>query len=314
MKELPKINQLKNLRAIINHGGIRSAAIALGQTQPAMTRSINELERILGTRLLVKGESGVILTKTGKAFEARMNTILNELERAVDEVNQIEQISHGEVVLGCSHQPAFSVIPELINDFKRQNKNVRITVVEGQFSELVSALRLGKMDFFVGNTIDLSSREFVSEYLTTHEFSIMGRKGHPLRHCQSLGELQGAKWFLPSVTFGYFSEIEKYIFPDGNLTESAVIYGDSLSIGSKLVFEYDYLFAGPTAMIDESSYRGLLDIIPVREKLPVSQYSLIYRKSQILTPIVEKLIEIIRSTYKNRLKTSSERQKPPFRE
>ncbi|MEX2954838.1 LysR family transcriptional regulator, partial [Serratia fonticola] len=95
MKELPKINQLKNLRAIINHGGVRLAAQALGQTQPAMTRSINELERVLGTRLFLRGESGVILTKTGTAFEARMNLILNELERAVDEVKQIEQVSHG---------------------------------------------------------------------------------------------------------------------------------------------------------------------------------------------------------------------------
>lgn len=142
MKELPKLNQLIKLRAIINHGGIRSAANALGQTQPAMTRSINELERILGTRLLIKEDSGVILTKTGKAFEARMNTILNELERAIDEIKQIEQISHGEVVLGCSHFPAFDVIPELINDFKRRHKDARITVIEGQFSELVSALRL----------------------------------------------------------------------------------------------------------------------------------------------------------------------------
>ncbi|WP_431225944.1 LysR family transcriptional regulator (plasmid) [Serratia sp. L9] len=149
MNHSPKINQLKNLRAIIHHGGVRPAAIALGQTQPAMTRSLNELERILGTRLLVKGESGVILTKTGKAFEARANAILNELDRAVDEVKQIEQVSHGEVVFGCSHFPAFNVIPELLNDFKNQHRAARITVIEGQFSELLSALRVGKMDFLL---------------------------------------------------------------------------------------------------------------------------------------------------------------------
>ena len=45
MRHLPKINQLKNLRAIIQHGSIRSAAEANHQTQSAMTRSIQELEK-----------------------------------------------------------------------------------------------------------------------------------------------------------------------------------------------------------------------------------------------------------------------------
>lgn len=299
MKEFPKINQLRNLRAIINHGGVRSAAIALGQTQPALTRSINELERILGTRLLVKGESGVILTDTGKAFEARMNAILNELERAVDEVKQFEKTSHGEVVFGCSHLPAFDIIPKLITDFKRKHKDVRITVIEGQFSELVASLRLGRMDFFVGNTLDLSSREFISEHLMTLKFSIMGRKDHPLKNSQSLVELQAAKWFLPAATFGYFNDIESHIFPDGNNLGGTVIYGDSMSIARNLIFEHDYLFAGPTNMIDEPSCKGLLDIISVSEKLPTSQYSVVHRKSQILTPIVEKIIKAIHLAYRD---------------
>lgn len=297
MKELPKINQLKNLRAIINHGGVRLAAQALGQTQPAMTRSINELERVLGTRLFLRGESGVILTKTGTAFEARMNLILNELERAVDEVKQIEQVSHGEVAFGCSHFPAFDIIPELINDFKSQHKEARITVIEGQFSELASALRMGKLDFFIGNTLDLSSREFISEHLMTLEFCIMGRKGHPLKGCNSLSELQGAKWFLPAVTAGYYINIEGLIFPRGNIDEATVIYGDSLSIGRKLVLDHDYLFAGPKYMMTESSYQELVEIIPVSEQLPDGHYSLAYRKSHILTPIADMLIKLIRYTY-----------------
>lgn len=301
MKNLPKINQLKNLRAVINHGGIRSAAIVLGRTQPAVTRSINELEIMLGTRLLVKGESGVVLTETGKAFETRMNFILNELERAVDEIKQIEEVYHGEVVFGCSHFPAFNVIPELINDFKRQNKDARITVIEGQFSELAPFLRLGKMDFFIGNTLDLSSREFISEKIMSFEFCIMGRKGHPLRECQSLGELNGAKWFLPAVTAGYYTNIEGVIFPDGNVDDSMVIYGDSLSIARKLIFDHDYLFAGPKCMINDLGYKDLLDIIPLREKLPDGQYSLAYRKSYMLTPIAERLVEAIRSTYQKLL-------------
>ncbi|MEX2954834.1 LysR family transcriptional regulator, partial [Serratia fonticola] len=112
-----------------------------------------------------------------------------------------------------------------------------------------------------------------------------------------LSELQGAKWFLPAVTAGYYINIEGLIFPHGNIDEATVIYGDSLSIGRKLVLDHDYLFAGPKYMMTESSYQELVEIIPVSEQLPDGHYSLAYRKSHILTPIADMLIKLIRYTY-----------------
>ncbi|WP_431225947.1 LysR substrate-binding domain-containing protein (plasmid) [Serratia sp. L9] len=133
----------------------------------------------------------------------------------------------------------------------------------------------------------------------TLDFCIMGRKGHPLINSQSLDELQGAKWFLPAVNAGYYINIEDLIFPGGNANDNVVIYGDSLSVARKLVFEHDFLFAGPKCMLNEVGYQGVLDIIPIREKLPDGQYSLVYHKSQILTPIAAKLIKEILYSYGN---------------
>ncbi|MFT2790311.1 LysR family transcriptional regulator [Serratia sp. T13T92] len=111
MKELPKINQLRDFQAIIYYGNIRTASQALFKTQPAMTKSIQELERILGVSLLSRGPQGMVLTKMGRVFEHRVNTLLNDLERAVDELHQLSQQSQGNVVFGCSHLPALSVLP-----------------------------------------------------------------------------------------------------------------------------------------------------------------------------------------------------------
>ncbi|WP_236849235.1 LysR family transcriptional regulator [Chania multitudinisentens] len=143
MKELPKINQLRNFQAIIRYGSIRTASHALLQTQSAMTRSIQELERILGITLLARGAQGMVLTKMGRIFEPRVNMILNDLERAVDELHQASQLSQGTVVFGCSHLPAFSVISSLINRFQMEHPTASITIVEGQLSELITSLRLG---------------------------------------------------------------------------------------------------------------------------------------------------------------------------
>lgn len=118
MKALPKLNQLRNLRAIIQYGNISAAAQVLHQTQSTLTRSIQELEKTLGVTLLDRGMNGTVLTKAGMMFEPRMNLILNELERAVDELRQIEQLSDGKIAFGCSHFPATSIVPDVIKNFK----------------------------------------------------------------------------------------------------------------------------------------------------------------------------------------------------
>ncbi|CNJ35126.1 transcriptional regulator [Yersinia rohdei] len=298
MRELPKTNQLKNLRAIIQHGSIRTAAQALHQTQPAMTRSIQELERILGVPLLVRGVHGAELTTMGRIFEPRMNLVLNELERALDELEQIGRDSEGLVTFGCSHLPAFTFIPDVIKSFQEIYTSARITVAEGQLSELLASLRLGRLDFFIGIvTPDISLREFVDEHLAVSQFAVFARKGHPLSNSTSLSELSGAKWYLPTASAGFYIIIETLIFPNGKEPTCSVIFGNSATIAEQLILNEDYLFVGPKVMVTIPHLQHKLSIIPIKEKLPDGYYSLIYRRQQPLTPIAKRLMDDIRLAY-----------------
>jgi len=63
VKYLPKLNQLQALRQVAYSGSIRSAARELGQSQPALSRTLRELEQTLGTQLLLRSKEGVVLTE-----------------------------------------------------------------------------------------------------------------------------------------------------------------------------------------------------------------------------------------------------------
>jgi LysR family transcriptional regulator of abg operon len=294
MKEFPKINQLINFQAIIRYGSIRMASQALFQTQPAMTRSIQELERIIGVPLLIRGPQGLILSKMGRIFEPRVNTLLNDLERAVDELHQLSALSQGNVTFGCSHVPAFSFIPSLINKFQENNQLSTITVIEGQLCELITSLRRGRLDLFFGiASPEISMNEFVIEKSINVEFHVIGRNGHPLAHARSLEELNGVKWYFPNTRSGYYKELEDFIFPEGREANNTIIYGDSMSIGEQLVLNEDYLIIGPKAILDISYLEGLISIIPIKEKLPEALYILIYKQQQGLTPIVKQFMNEI---------------------
>ncbi|MBL5825701.1 LysR substrate-binding domain-containing protein [Serratia fonticola] len=302
MKELPKTNQLRNFQAIIRYGSIRAAAQALFQSQPAMTKSIQELERILGVDLLSRGAHGIILTKMGCIFESRVNTILNDLERAVDELNQLSEENHGSVAFGCSHLPAFSVLPALINKFQEDHLASNITIIEGQFSELITSIRLGRLDFFMGiATPEISMNEFSIENSISAEFCIIARNGHPLSNCRSLIELKGAKWYFPNTNTGYYNNLEKFIFPKGRDGNEIVIYGDSITIGEQLVLNEDYLFVGPKAILDIPHMKNIISAIPIEEKLPDALYILLYRKQQGLTPLARSLMDEINQACSNLL-------------
>lgn len=297
-RDLPKINQLRNLKAVIQYGGIRAAAQALHQTQPALTRSIQELEKTLGVSLLVRGVKGAVLTEMGRIFEPRMNMVINELERAIDELRQIERSSQGSVTLGCSHLPAFGIVAPVIKKFQERYTTAQFTIIEGQLSELLSSLRLGRMDFFIGVvSSDISLHEFNDEHLAVAEFCVIGRKGHPLTNSTSLKDLRGAKWYLPTASAGYYSNMEASIFPYGKEPTCSVIFGDSATIAEQLVLREDYLFVGPRAMLSVPHLQDIVSIIPIKEKLPDGTYSLIYRQQQTLTPLAKHLMDEMRFAY-----------------
>lgn len=294
MRELPKIIQLRNFLAVIRYGSIRTASQALFQTQPAITRSIQELERILGVTLIARGPQSMVLTEMGRLFEPKANMILNDLERAVQELDQMNELSQGSVIFGCSHLPAFSILPAIINRFQQDNPSLHMTIIEGQLSELITSLRRGRLDFFIGmESPEISLSDFFVDFSIKTEFCIIARKGHLLANSHSLSQLQGAKWYFPNARTGYYKDLESFIFPNGKGAKDIIIYGDSMSIGEELVLTEDYLFVGPKAMLEISYIKDSIARIPIQEALPDASYMMLYRQQQNVNPLIRKLMDKI---------------------
>ncbi|HDL6964583.1 TPA: LysR family transcriptional regulator [Yersinia enterocolitica] len=277
MKNLPKINQLKNLRSVIYSGGIRSAALATNQTQSSVTRSIQELENILRVPLLKRSVNGIQLTEFGEFFKPYMDKVLNELERAVDELDQMIHESQGTIKFGCSHLPAYGIMPDLIKSFQQRYPQAELTVIEGQFSELAPLIRSGRLNFYVGITMpDISLDEFYVEYLTYAKFYVFSRKNHPLVNSRSLAELSNSKWYLPGGGVDIFNSVENVIFPYGRGNTSSILYGDSISIGQQLILDDDYISIGPKEILNSRYIKDRLSIINVEEDLPIGRYAIIH--------------------------------------
>ncbi|WP_072010897.1 MULTISPECIES: LysR substrate-binding domain-containing protein [unclassified Serratia (in: enterobacteria)] len=300
MSRLPTVSHLKIFEAIIEHGGVHAAAKALNMTQPNMSRSLRELEAILGSELMIRGPRGMVLTDLGRCFELRVKLVLRELELAVNEVKQVGELHQGHVAFGCSHLKVFKFISNAVTGVLQAYPNADISLYEGQQSEILPALREGKMDFFIGIISSaISLGEFIEEPLFSCSFGVIARKGHPLAQATSVAELRKARWYLPVADAGYYNEMEALFFPAGVESTHSILKGDSVAVAEHLILESDYLSISPKLIEHTDSMKDLFCFIPLKEKLPDGHYSLIYRQQTLLSPLARLLIAEIRKECSN---------------
>ncbi|WP_431221681.1 LysR substrate-binding domain-containing protein [Serratia sp. L9] len=301
MNKLPKPNQLKMFQSIIEHGSFRTAAKALNQTQPALTRSMSELEKMLGTSLMVRGPRGVLLTEAGKLFEKRVQLILKELERAVIDAKLLSVDSRGTIAIGSSALPFFTMLPLTIKRFQKRFPQISVNLTEGQVSDLLPALRAGKLDFVIGTTSPASnlSTEFIEEPFFTAPCGVLARLGHPLAQSTSLNQLRNEKWYLPSTKMGYYNQLEEVLFPDGRQAGQQIIHGDTAIMAMQMVLDADFLTVAAKEIVQVPYLKSKLSVIPIEDFLPDASYNFIYSRRLPLTQVSRVMLSELLSECKN---------------
>ena len=203
-----KLTQLGYIAAIAERGSLRAAARHLGVAQPAFSRSLAELERELGAPLFERRAKGMVATPLGQAFVRRAKTILNDVQRAQDEFEQLRGNAVGSVTIGLSIAAHLRLLPAALRSFRERYPKIRLHIIEGFYPTLAPGLQDGSVDFYVGPDPGLRLPSVLSkEALISGERAVLCRAKHPLAGATSLKELRGAEWITTSITPRAESEI-----------------------------------------------------------------------------------------------------------
>src|ERR1700675_4996959 len=97
-----KLHDLHVLMAVVQAGSMNKAAAALHTTQPAISRSIGELERTVGVRLLDRNPRGVAPTEYGRALLDGGAAMFDDLRQAVKTIEFLADPTAGEVRIGAT--------------------------------------------------------------------------------------------------------------------------------------------------------------------------------------------------------------------
>jgi molybdate transport repressor ModE-like protein len=142
-------NRLRVLQQVARHGSLAGAARALAYTQPAVAHHVAELEREVGTPLVVRHGRGVRLTEAGAALAVHADAVLSRLAAAQDEVAAIAGLRAGRVRVAAYPTAAATLVPRALAALRRDHPGVAVTLAEHEPPEALAALRAGDVDLAV---------------------------------------------------------------------------------------------------------------------------------------------------------------------
>ncbi|MDB5998393.1 MAG: LysR family transcriptional regulator [Rhizobacter sp.] len=290
-----KLDQLRDMVAIVEHGSLRAAARRLNIPQPALTRSLRALERDLGVPLFERGARGMTLTPMGQLFHQRASAVVHEIRRARDEIAQSTGENEGTVVAGLSIMPHVGLLPLALPVFRRRYPKVRLQLIEGLFPDVESQLRSGSIDFYLGAApTQPPAPGLISEVLFKNTRAVVGRKGHPLSAARSLKALAKAEWATTSIDYDAEHDLNQ-LFVQHKLPPPVVMLQARSALSMMVGLAHtDLLALLPVQWREFPITRDALSVIPIRERLPAPSIVLIQRPDLPLTPAAEHLCDVMR--------------------
>lgn len=285
-----KLIALKALVAAVEEGSLRSASRRLGLSQPALTKTVRELELELGASLLMRSSKGVVPTAQGKVLFEHALKVSRELGSAVDRIHQLGGRMVGELSVGAVPLAVMLLIPETLRTFGAAFPDIRLRVSEELYIAQLQRLRNGEVDVAVGGIPSgLSSGEFVIEPLLATRMVVVVRKGSPRERARSLGELAKAKWVYTGASSdeGY----AKTLYESHGMAPPAVgaVVNSTLALLS-LVGSGDFVGLLPHQIAQHPLCARYLSVVPVAEEgLPLTVGAMV-RSDSAVSPAVRHFI------------------------
>ncbi|MEI4472136.1 pca operon transcription factor PcaQ [Frigidibacter sp. MR17.24] len=185
-----KLRHLQAFVAITRQQSLKRAAEQLRLTQPAISRTLAELEDILGARLLSRDRGGVTPTAEGAFFFSFAEASLGALDRGISGLGGFARETGLRVRIGMQPSAAAGLGPGLVAALARAKPDLRLELVEGPHDELHRRLRTGELDLLVGRLAEPEQMGDLSfTQLCTEEIACVTRAGHPLLSSSDLQRL-----------------------------------------------------------------------------------------------------------------------------
>jgi DNA-binding transcriptional LysR family regulator len=292
--------ELRHLRyfvAVAEELHFRRAAERLGIAQPALSQQIQQLEHEIEALLFHRLTRGVELTDAGKSLRDDARAILDRVEQAKAKAQRVARGDQGMIRIGFTGSAFFNpLVPAVIQDYRARFPGIAVSLVEAATSQLVVALREGRVDAAFVRSRDAEADGVVVYPMLEEEMLIALPAGHALAAEETLALecLAGEAFILFPWTSnpGLYDEIVSACAHAG-FTPNIVQHAPEIASAVNLIA------AGQGVSIVPASMRQMhpqgVAYRAIRGNAPRAPLSLVHRSNE-LSAAVRNLVGLARRT------------------
>jgi len=291
--------------ALVECGSFARACEVVHLSQPALSRSIQELERQLGARLFDRGRFGVVLTAHGRAALPHVRGLLAAAESLRQEVEAIDELETGELNIGTGPYPALALMDKVCARFVDQYPGIRLNIRTDNWQDLRLALLDHEIELFVADTGELSGDpDLEITHLPQPEVVVFCRPDHPLAHRKTVvwGDLLDYPLAMTRVPEDMERNIQAMSAQQGGLKRR--IECDNIAMLAAIVSGSKAISIAPRPIVAGLLKSGKVKTLPVTGTDTLrTRYGLLQRGGRPLSPAAEKLrsmvLELANSDHKH---------------
>jgi LysR family pca operon transcriptional activator len=261
-----KFRHLQCFLEIARQQSVVKAAAALSVTQPAVSKTIRELEELLGVALFERRGRGIALTRFGEVFLRYAGASVTALRQGVDSITQARTKGGMTIKVGALPTVSTRVMPRAVHLFKQDNIGTVVRVVTGENSVLLSQLRTGDLDLVVGRLADPELMTGLSfEHLYSERVSFIVRPGHPLLNAKpfNLAKLAGFTVLLPTEGSIIRPLVDRFLIAHGIASLPDQIETVSMAFGRRYTRMTDAVWLISRGVVAEDLEEGVLAELPI---------------------------------------------------
>ena len=178
---LDQVTHLFRLKTIIEEGSLRRAAEKLNVTQPALSRSIAQLEKLFGRQLLERTARGVQPTLFGRRVLAASLRLMRQWELTEQELLQDDIAGDLRLLIGAGPVWRAVILPEVMIGMQKSFPKLTVEILRAHPEKSFEDLSVGRLDVVLaGMEANASRARLVQKRIASVSNHIVAREGHPI--------------------------------------------------------------------------------------------------------------------------------------
>ncbi|TDV11507.1 pca operon transcription factor PcaQ [Paraburkholderia caballeronis] len=303
-----KFRHLQCFLAVAQFGSVQKAAESLSVTQPAVSKTIAELEALLGVKLFERGRHGAVPTHEGQLFMPHASACVSALRQGVELLARDEGAAAATLDIGVLPTVATALVPPMLRAFSGQWPRAVVRLTTASNAELLERLKAGEIGFAVGRLADPERMVGLSfEQLYSEPLAVVVRAGHPLQNGAGLpARLADFPVVLPPFGTLIRQAADSLLAAWGAAPVVSFVEMLSVSVGRALALENDAVWFVPSGVVEYDLRHGALVRLPLPSAGSEEPVGLIQRTDTQPSIAGRALIDAVRRAARERVAASAE--------